>query len=249
LIRTRATILRRLLADPVAPTDTLAPLNADKAVDGFNQPPQEVTDFARSQQLTQLEEPLPQAPAATWDQLSQSPRFQGLAPADKLTVVKKYAGNLLDWQQSQTGADATGIADRINKWVEDRHNELFPAPQPKDAGFVDTFRKQFGEHLYTALSGAAQKAASDAEHPGWIGGIVDSVLHKLGASDETKQENVEQLKLAADEFRKSATGYGQQIGVQEGAKESKLAQFAEPIFEMVSLSRLGLHTLPLYQRP
>jgi hypothetical protein len=107
-------------------------------------------------------------------------------------------------------------------------------------GFVDTFRKQFGEHLYTALSGAAQKAASDAEHPGWIGGIVDSVLHKLGASDETKQENVEQLKLAADEFRKSATGYGQQIGVQEGAKESKLAQFAEPISEMVSLSRLGL---------
>jgi hypothetical protein len=215
-------------ADAVPPSDTLAPLDADKASDGFNQPPQDVTDFARNAQLDQLEQPLPQAPAATWDQISQSPRFQGLAPADKLTVVKKYAGNLLDWQQSQTGADAGTTESRINKWVEDKHNELFPTPQPKgdesgpvgkllgfDANLFKSEVATLGQSGLSAAKGVlrfvnpeVQKQQINANDPKWIQDLT-------GWSNDKAQAMHDWIAGLGDKLGKVSEELPSKIGVKE----------------------------------
>lgn len=223
--------------DPVPPTAQIAPLDTSGTQVSLGDPQEPQT--AQEVESALMTTPLPQRPEVTWPEIENHDYYKSLSPEQKVFKLNAYANQSRDYLQSLEGSDAASVEKHIGGFLSAKLKGIYPDPEP--LGVVDTFRTQFGKHLYDTLSGAAQSSADDIDHPSWLGGLVNAGLDKLGIGDPAvRQENIDTLKFAADEYKKQAAGYPATIGLNPNAKESKLGQAIESISEPILVGSLGL---------
>jgi hypothetical protein len=94
-------------------------------------------------------------PPMTWDQIKADPRFEPLAPQDKLTMLKDYATHAGSYLKiAKSDVDPQAIDKHMNDFVSREQNTLFPEKRTNNA--AQRYMFDVSDSSVSALQGLTQ---------------------------------------------------------------------------------------------
>ncbi|MBA3650069.1 MAG: hypothetical protein H0W66_00970 [Chthoniobacterales bacterium] len=179
---------------------------------------------------------LPSEPQFTWGDIEGNDRYKQATPQQKESILLDHTSGLRDFLQSQTGANAPAIDQRVNDFIKLKRGEIFPEATPDTSighRLLDAFRRvpsAIGQDLNATAAGLVEKVTAGAGQ--------SSIFDKLVPDPfGVRAQNRAEAQTLASDLAKPATDFlGQNVkdipgdlGVDKTLDNTGLARTGEVV--------------------